>query len=223
MTEISSKRLVADRYRRIWHIVQEIASAPWHSRRELADLFHLSERQLQADAKIIRGELRLPLIRRGGYRFIAEGGSSGSGGLTLQDGVVLMQMFDRARRDRAIDAEMLAGLRTKIAMLFPPHLAPLMQALASELGGRQTGPSVLLALADAVLHGHLVRLDAYAHALRPWGPQATVRPSLLLPRLGRWYVISEDASTSRQRMIVLDEISAVTVDAVSAASTGARR
>jgi hypothetical protein len=58
------KRLVADRFRRIWHIVQDIAETPGKSRKELADKFHLSERQVQADLNIIRTEMHLPLVRR---------------------------------------------------------------------------------------------------------------------------------------------------------------
>src|SRR6266498_3865870 len=74
------KRLVADRFRRIWHIVEDIAETPGESRRELADKFHLSERQVQADLNIIRTDMRLPLVRRQGYRFIAEGAPGGGEG-----------------------------------------------------------------------------------------------------------------------------------------------
>src|SRR3954454_1033024 len=74
------KRLVADRFRRIWHIVEDIAETPGKSRRELADKFHLSERQVQADLNIIRTDMRLPLVRRQGYRFFAEGTPGGGEG-----------------------------------------------------------------------------------------------------------------------------------------------
>src|SRR5499433_3444679 len=64
------KRLVAERFRRIWQLVEDIAGQPGKSRKELASQFALSERQVQADLNVIRREMGLPLVRRQGYRFL---------------------------------------------------------------------------------------------------------------------------------------------------------
>src|SRR5438105_13133857 len=66
------KRLIVDRFRRLWAIVEFIAAHPGCSRGQLADHFALSERQLQADLNVVRLEMGLPLVRRRGYRFLAE-------------------------------------------------------------------------------------------------------------------------------------------------------
>ena len=66
------KRLVAERFRRIWQLVEDIASDPGKSRKEFANQFALSERQVQADLNVIRREMDLPLVRRQGYRFLIE-------------------------------------------------------------------------------------------------------------------------------------------------------
>src|ERR1051326_4521069 len=67
---VDHKRLVAERFRRIWQLVEDIASNPGKSRKELANQFSLSERQVQADLNVIRREMNLPLVRRQGYRFL---------------------------------------------------------------------------------------------------------------------------------------------------------
>ena len=66
------KRLVAERFRRIWQLVEDIASEPGKSRKELAGQYSLSERQVQADLNVIRREMNLPLVRRQGYRFVTD-------------------------------------------------------------------------------------------------------------------------------------------------------
>ena len=70
--------LIADRFQRIWEVVEYIAREPGQSRKQLAERFSLSERQVQADLNVIRTEMRLPLVRRHGYRFVnEEGGPTG--------------------------------------------------------------------------------------------------------------------------------------------------
>ena len=60
------KRLAAERFRRIWQLVEDIARAPGKSRKELAAQFALSERQVQADLNVKHDR---PSRRRGrGHR-----------------------------------------------------------------------------------------------------------------------------------------------------------
>ena len=56
--------LIADRIRRVWRIVEDIAQEPGKGRKQLADKFALSERQVQADLNLIRAELRLRGLRK---------------------------------------------------------------------------------------------------------------------------------------------------------------
>src|SRR3954454_6106176 len=96
------KRLVADRFRRIWAMVEDIAETPGKSRRELADTFHLSERQVQADLMMIRTDMRLPLVRRQGYRFVAEGPANGAGTFDLREAQLLVMILRQSMKDRSI-------------------------------------------------------------------------------------------------------------------------
>ena len=48
------RRLAAERFRRIWQLVEEIAGEPGLSRKQLAARHALSERQIQADLNVIR-------------------------------------------------------------------------------------------------------------------------------------------------------------------------
>jgi predicted DNA-binding transcriptional regulator YafY len=210
------KRLVADRFRRIWHIVEDIAETPGKSRRELADKFHLSERQVQADLNIIRSDMRLPLVRRQGYRFISEGApGAGEGCFDLREAQLLVMILRQATRDRAIPGDRLQSLMRKLPSMFPAHLQPLVQrtleAVISPRSGQQQ--QVFAALADGLLRGNYVRLHYPPGDTSSPLPEPTVRPELLLPYLNSWYLIGECRQRNRTMMFNIDAVTAVTVSA----------
>ena len=93
------RRLPADRFRRVWGIVEYVAGHPGCTRRELAAAFALSERQLQDDLGLIRRDFGLPLVRQRGYRFAEEVTPDT---LRLSDWMTLRGAFDAlAERDTA--------------------------------------------------------------------------------------------------------------------------
>lgn len=208
------KRLVADRFRRIWHIVEDIAETPGKSRRELAEKFHLSERQVQADLNIIRADMHLPLVRRQGYRFVSEGSPGGGEGcFDLREAQLLVMILRQANRDRTIPADRLQSLMKKLPGMFPAHLQPLvhrtLEAVISPRSGQQQ--QVFAALADGLLRGTHVKLyyppgDASSPLTEP-----VVRPELLLPYLDSWYLIGEVKQRNRTMMFNLDAVTAVAV------------
>jgi predicted DNA-binding transcriptional regulator YafY len=209
------KRLVADRFRRIWHIVEDIAAYPGSSRRELADKFHLSERQVQADLNVIRADMRLPLVRRQGYRFTAEA-LDAAGALTpdLREAQLLVLLLRRARTDRAIPTDRLDALMSKLPLMFPPHLQPLVQQTLDAVRSprSQAERQVFAALADGILHGTDVRLHYAADDVSTSLREPVIRPELLLPYLDSWYVIG--ACRQRQdhsMMFNLDGVAAATL------------
>jgi predicted DNA-binding transcriptional regulator YafY len=209
------KRLVADRFRRIWHIVEDIADAPGRSRRELADKFHLSERQVQADLNIIRTEMHLPLVRRQGYRFVREEpDGSGEGSPDLREAQLLVMVLRQAMQDPSIPPERLSSLMRKLPDMFPAHLQPLVQrtleAVTSPRSGQQ---QVFAALADGLLRGAFVKLyyppgDTSSPLAEP-----IVRPEFVLPYLDAWYVIGECRQRNRTMMFNLDSVAAVSMAA----------
>lgn len=211
MTE--RKRLVADRFRRIWHIVEDIAADPGKSRRQLADKFHLSERQVQADLNIIRAEMRLPLVRRQGYRFVAEGaGLSGLGTPDLHEAQLLVMILRQATRDRSIPRERLGSLMQKLPGMFPSHLQPLVQrtleAVTSPRSGQQQ--QVFAALADGLLRGAFVKLHYPPGDFSSPLSEPIVRPELLLPYLNSWYLVGHCQQRNRVMMFNLQAVTAVT-------------
>ena len=90
------RRFMADRFQRIWSIVERIDQQPGLGRRQLSEEFALSERQLQADLEVIRLEMGLPLSRRQGYRF--DGRADPNGSLGLLDAITLARLV-RAQTD----------------------------------------------------------------------------------------------------------------------------
>jgi predicted DNA-binding transcriptional regulator YafY len=206
-------RFVADRFRRIWHIAQDIADHPGQSRRDLADKFHLSERQVQADLNIIRCDMRLPLVRRSGYRFMDEAPPANDGALTLQEAQLLASIISRARGDRVIPSGRLDSLVAKLPSLFPPHIAPLAaQTLRAALAGRRGARDGFTTLMAAILRGEWVKLHYTVSG--PNGEQwlerePVIRPEILIPYLGDWYVIGEIHGRAQQVMFALDHVTSV--------------
>jgi predicted DNA-binding transcriptional regulator YafY len=207
---------MADRFRRIWTIVEEIAAAPGKSRLQLAQMFHLSERQVQADLNIIRIDMALPLVKRQGYRFAEEGGQSSS--LKLVDAQLLILALRTAQRDPSIPRDRLAALVDKLPELAPSHIRPLVrqtiQAVRSPRSNNEG--QVFYALADALLRGSWVQLHYPRQAPAGWtsdGPEPIVKPELLLPYRERWYLVAEvrrDSKAVRNRMFELTALTAVT-------------
>ena len=217
-----AKRLIADRFRRIWHIVQVIADEPGQTRRTLADRFHLSERQVQADLAIARGDMRLPLVRRQGYRFVDEGPARDAAGFDLREAQLLVMILRQAMKDRSIPSDALGSLLRKLPGAFAPHLRPLVERTMEAVTAPRTGQQhqVMAALADGLLRGVPVRLHypvgvmAYAIGDRP-----VIRPEVMLPYLDDWYVIGEMQTgglgyeRTRSVMLPLGEVTAVTLAA----------
>src|SRR5579859_6583808 len=115
------KRLVAERFRRIWQLVEDIASHPGKSRKELAAQFALSERQVQADLNVIRREMSLPLVRRQGYRFLTDTSETGPQ-FSLAEAQLLLMLLRRAASDASLPVDRLRSLMVKLPYLFPLHL-----------------------------------------------------------------------------------------------------
>lgn len=212
------RRMVSDRFRRIWAVVTAVAEFPGWSRRQLADRYFLSERQIQADLNVIRTDMRLPLVRERGYRFVAEGAPADVGSLDLAEAQLLVMVLRQARQDRTIPRERLDTLLTKLPGLFPPHLqrivARMIEAVTAAPSPRQ---QVFAALGEALVRGLWVTLHR-----QPCSeplidvPNPIVKPELILPYLDRWYLLADVRERSgSSRMFDLETVTAVTLAEVS--------
>lgn len=205
------RRMAAERFRRIWQLVEQIAREPGHSRGELARQYALSERQLQEDLNVIRTEMRLPLVRRRGYRFrVPESDADPS--FSLAEAQLLLMLLRRAARDPGLPGDRVQALMAKLPQLFPLHLRPLVTKTLEAIGADASGwqQRTFTALADALLRKTFVKLHYPAGEPVSSMREPIVQPEVLFPYHDSWYLIGR--SRQRQRMMVfdLDGVTAVT-------------
>jgi predicted DNA-binding transcriptional regulator YafY len=209
------KRLVAERFRRIWQLVEDIASNPGKSRKELATQFALSERQVQADLNVIRREMNLPLVRRQGYRFLIDTPGTGPQ-FSLAEAQLLLMLLRRAAHDPSLPMDRLRSLMAKLPFLFPLHLRPVVAktlevASASERGGRQQ--EIFAALSEALLRKSYVKLHYPAGDPVSAIHEPIVQPEVLFPYCQSWHLIG--TCRQRNRIMVFDLDSVVAVSAAA--------
>lgn len=209
------KRLVAERFRRIWQLVEDIAGQPGKSRKELANQFALSERQVQADLNVIRREMGLPLVRRQGYRFLTDTEESGPQ-FSLAEAQLLLMLLRRAAHDPSLPVDRLRSLMSKLPFLFPLHLRPLVAktleaANQSERGGRQQ--EIFAALAEALLRRSYVTLHYPAGDPISSIQEPIVQPEVLFPYCKSWHLIGTCRQRGRMMVFDLDNVVAVTAAA----------
>ncbi len=203
--------MAIDRLSRIWAIVEYVAENPGTGRRELAQRYALSERQVQEDLRVIREELRFPLVRRKGYRFSAS-----------DDHVVLDFSFSEARAliaalrgvvaDRAVPQEPLRSLLSKLPAIFPLHLQPLMRKCLDSLGSPEQAleEKVFLVLTEALFERRPVRLHLSSKSAASLS-DPIVEPQLLMPYLGAWYLVGRCRQKKRVMMFKVENVEAVTL------------
>jgi predicted DNA-binding transcriptional regulator YafY len=206
------KRLVAERFRRIWQLVEDIASTPGKSRKELAGQFSLSERQVQADLNVIRREMNLPLVRRQGYRFLTDTQETGPK-FSMEEAQLLLMLLRRAAHDPSLPNDRLRALMVKLPFLFPLHLRPLVAktlevASAADRGGRQQ--EIFGALAEALLRKSYVKLHYPAGDPISAIQEPIVQPEVLFPYCQSWHLIGRCRQRDRVMVFDLDTVVAVT-------------
>jgi predicted DNA-binding transcriptional regulator YafY len=207
------KRLIADRFRRLWAIVEFIAAQPGCSRGQLADHFGLSERQLQADLNVIRLEMGLPLVRRQGYRFLADDGQCPPP-LGLADAAMLGIALRHAAAAGTIAPAAMQSLTDKLPALFPCHLRPfLVRALlpVAVEGGARDEDDVLMVVVRAIESGSRLRLHYGAERNAALLAEPVVEPELVIPYRGSWYLIGYCQQRGRALMFCLDAVSEAVV------------
>ena len=212
------KRLVAERFRRIWQLVEDIAGQPGQSRKELASRYALSERQVQADLNVIRREMGLPLVRRQGYRFLTDTPDSGPQ-FSLAEAQLLLMLLRRAAHDPSLPVDRLKSLLAKLPYLFPLHLRPLVAktldaANQSERSGRQQ--EIFATLAEALLRRSYVKLHYPAGDPVSAIQEPIVQPEVLFPYWKSWHLIGTCRQRGRMMVFDLDNVVAVTAASASA-------
>lgn len=204
-------QLAIDRLSRIWAIVEFIAENPGTSRRRLAQRYALSERQVQEDLRVIREELRFPLVRRKGYRFSSED-SQVALDFSFSEARALISALRSAVTDRSIPQDPMKALLVKLPAIFPLHLQPFIRKSLESLGNPEPAleERVFLTLTEALFEQRPVRLHMSAR-LPGALPDPVVEPHLLMPYLGTWYLVGKCRQKRRVMMFRVDNIEAITV------------
>ena len=204
-------QLAIDRLSRIWAIIEYIAEHPGTSRRKLAEKYALSERQVQEDLRVIREELRFPLIRRKGYRFSADDGPR-RGGLLLLRGSGPHQRPSRSREGQGHSP----GAAPVPHVQTPDRVPPAAAAIHPEEPRLARSPEpdleekVFLALTEALFEQRPVRLHMGPRGIS--GMQnPVIEPHLLMPYMGTWYLVGRCRQKKRVMMFKVDSIDAVTL------------
>lgn len=204
---MEGRRLVADRFQRIWRLVEHIAREPGRTRQELARAFSLSERQVQADLNVIRTEMRLPLIRRQGYRFSnKDGGQTGS--LELAEAQLVLLLIRQAQAEKTVPADQLNNLMRKLPTLLPSHLQPLLDKIIQSGPSRKRQRQHFETVTRAILKGSTVKLHYPRGASSPL-VEPEIKPAMLLPYKDSWYLIGMCRQRNRLMMFELDTADAV--------------
>jgi predicted DNA-binding transcriptional regulator YafY len=210
---MARKHLAADRIRRVWRIVEEIAQEPGKGRRDLAESFALSERQVQSDLNLIRADMRLPLVRHQGYRFEEPRQSHGPT-FTLREAQLLLLAVGQLGQERVVLQRELTALLRKLPSLFPPHLRPFCdRILQSMLPGSSQGSSsgdTFAVLSEAAVRNDQVQLHYSGTDLSMAIQDPIVRVELLVPCAESWYLIGMCQQRNRLMMFDLANISTVT-------------
>ncbi|MBI2755338.1 MAG: WYL domain-containing protein [Chloroflexi bacterium] len=207
------RRMAAERFRRIWQMVEHIAAHPGASRKQLARDYSLSERQIQDDLNVIRADMRLPLVRHQGYRFRSdppEGASSQP--FTLAEAQLLLMLLRKATHDPALPGARLVTVLGKLPTLFPAHLRPLvlktLEAMAEDASGARQ--EVFGTVADALLRKRYVKLHYAGGDPLSGIAEPVVQPEVLFPYLESWYLIGMCRQRRRMMIFDLDGIMGVT-------------
>ena len=205
------KRLVADRFARIWSIVETIAREPGLSRSELAQKFALSERQLQSDLNVIKGDMGFPLTRLQGYRFASEEPESGA--LDLHDALTLYLLIRRAADDESFPQEALDGVAEKLSRAFPPILRPFAaRTLSTRDDTIGPGPELFACLAEALVRQQPVKLQYPPRSGVGYLTEPIVDPQILLPYRNVWYLVGRCHQRRRTLMFPLDSLTSASLD-----------
>lgn len=203
--------MAIDRLSRIWAIVEYVAENPGTSRRKLAERYALSERQVQEDLRVIREELRFPLVRRKGYRFSA-GDDHVAVDFSFSEARALVAALRGAALDRTVPQEALRSLLCKLPAVFPLQLQPLIRKSLESLGRPEQAleEKVFLALTEALFEQRPVRLHLSPRVATNL-PDPVVEPHLLMPYLGAWYLVGRCRQKKRVMMFKVETIEAVTL------------
>jgi len=200
-----------DRLSRIWAMIEYIVENPGTSRQKLASRYALSERQVQEDLRVIREELRFPLVRRKGYRFLPSEDRV-TLDFTFTEARALISALRAAYQERGNPSEALKSLIAKLPNIFPLHLQPLIRKCLESLSNSEPAleDKVFLVLTESLFEKRPVKLHMSSKASSSI-QDPIIEPHLLMPYSGTWYLVGRCRQKKRVMMFKVESIEAVTI------------
>ncbi|MGP4976471.1 helix-turn-helix transcriptional regulator [Brachybacterium tyrofermentans] len=203
---------MADTTARALHLLELLQSAPRRTGAELADRLGVDERTVRRDVARL-SDLRVPVEtlrgRYGGYRL-----APGQRVLPLMFSTEeVIAVFLGLARSQAASREPGVAAQTalsKIKRALPATDATRIDALLSTMtrtpqqGDSAPDPAVMLALAEAVDHRHVLDLRYVRGDGTP--SRRTVHPHGLVAHSDRWYLVAFDTDRQEDRTFRADRI-----------------
>lgn len=203
------------RVRRVLEIVQLVAVQPkrW-LRRDLAERFELSERQIDKDLQLIRHGLLLSLRHSAGGYFFEQLPSLAAAPLRFEEALALLLAVQAARQTAGVDSADLEAAILRLEAQFPVPVRDLLLRATTELPPDERArhrTEVLGTIERALADGCKLRM-AYASAARGGEiVERKVRPYALLPYVRSWHLVGYCELREDVRMFKADRIRALSL------------
>jgi predicted DNA-binding transcriptional regulator YafY len=205
-TRLEETRRVA----RVLDLIQQIAIAPhrWR-RRELADQYEVSERQIQKDLEIVRHRLLLSLCHdQDGYYF-ERIPHLPTVTYTFSEALALLLAARTAQAMPGVNSAELAAAVGRLESLFPSNLTALLRQVSERLPRAASAPhrqEMLALLHRALIEGRKVHIE-YATASRGGDvSERVIEPYHIMPYVRSWQVIAWDSRRQAVIEFKLDRI-----------------
>lgn len=195
---------------RILDIIQRIAHQPrrW-LRRDLADQYEISERQIDKDLQIIRHGLRLSLGHDSeGYYFEAMP-QLPAVNYTFSEALALLLAARAAQAVPGVGSTDLAAAMARLESIFPKEFGPLLRQTVRQVqhfGTESPRQEKLRLLYEAMAFRRKVEMK---YAVGSRGGEIThrvVRPYYLLPYVRSWQMIAYCELRQAEKMFKIDRI-----------------
>lgn len=200
---------------RVLEIIQYIATRPrvW-KRRNLAERYELSERQIQKDLDIIRYRLGLPLEHDGTGYFFTRVPQLPAVSYTFPEALALLLAFQAAHHVLGVGSPDLAAAMARLQSVFPPEFVHFFSQIASQSSQpteRTHRQQTLLILNAALMAQRKARMTYRTQSRGGELTERVVHPYHIMPYVRSWQLIAYCERRAEVLMFKVDRIQAITL------------
>jgi len=200
---------------RILEIIQLIATAPdRYLRRDLANRFEISERQIQKDLEVVRHGLKLALGHSSEGYYFEEMPRLPTLRYSFSEALALLSAVQAAHQVSGIGSAELAAAVARLEALFPSEFGPLLRQMSSPpviTAQREHRQQMLMLLNRALLVGRKVRMIYGTRSRGGAVSERVVRPFHIMPYVRSWHLVAYCEMREAVRMFKVDRIQEATL------------